>query len=931
LNASIRGAEIVAWRLDGDGWANTFTDNSGKYELSVGSGQWEITVYRPYDKIVNWTYDKAPKKVKFANNSDRVSKTVNFIVNRMGEGKITGIINIPEGLSDYASSIWIDAFSPDGIGNWANPEANGSFTIPLESGQYELSVWLDPELFKGYGSPEPKLVRVGKTESNVGTIELSLFNSTIYGVVQTLTGSPLGNAEVWAWSESGGWTSDITDTNGNYELKVAPGRWEVGFNPPMPADGSESPYLLEPPKRVKVGEGDKSLNFSVRKALSNVEGVVLGSSGVPIADLNAWAYAREADDGSGNDEFFEVLAEVPLSPRGTFTFPGMPGTYAVGLWLPPGSAYSFPDEQILTLSESGQLTDLAGTSLSKIEFHLEKIDSYLQGSLIDKDTNETISGLVGEIYAMRTDKDGWQSSAIESNGTYSMLLPEGNWIVDYYLEYDELNRKYPQQAPVSLDVNIEQGQIATGDFVLSAAAASISGNIVYDSSDENVTDTTLYVWAYREGTSALPSYWNEVETDDNGVFSLSVLQGGQYEIGVILSNDLREDGYLEPVTKMVKMTNSIKAGVEFRLAQPSQENYLSGIVLDESSNPLAGALVYAWTFDGRESSSYANSSGEFNMSVPGGVVWRLGAEFSEFDSEDNEILYLTTKEEQGDLRTDDYKTDITIVLERPAFVVPDGISITFDPSKDFTTTLPDGTELTIPGGASNVASSVEEVRIVVTPTAKGLAKSGNEKPANYGYSIDLFDDKGKKVEGNFKKDVILSIPIDTEAANASGLDIDNFEGMYFSSTKNAWEKAKTSTWNKETGKLVLTTDHFSLYAGVAPPEMSDLAKDVNSTLVDTTTGDWYNSTWFGPFFDAKDGWIYHVDMHWLYVSNDVSELGTENFWLYSPSLGWMWTGADFFNVNNTEKSFLYSYERTSWLHLDPSQGYYIYDTQTWID
>ncbi|MFZ9047144.1 MAG: hypothetical protein ACO2ZZ_14920, partial [Cyclobacteriaceae bacterium] len=257
--------------------------------------------------------------------------------------------------------------------------------------------------------------------------------------------------------------------------------------------------------------------------------------------------------------------------------------------------------------------------------------------------------------------------------------------------------------------------------------------------------------------------------------------------------------------------------------------------------------------------------------------------------------------------------------------------ITFDPSKDFTTTLPDGTELTIPGGASNVASSVEEVRIVVTPTAKGLAKSGNEKPANYGYSIDLFDDKGKKVEGNFKKDVILSIPIDTEAANASGLDIDNFEGMYFSSTKNAWEKAKTSTWNKETGKLVLTTDHFSLYAGVAPPEMSDLAKDVNSTLVDTTTGDWYNSTWFGPFFDAKDGWIYHVDMHWLYVSNDVSELGTENFWLYSPSLGWMWTGADFFNVNNTEKSFLYSYERTSWLHLDPSQGYYIYDTQTWID
>ena len=74
-----------------------------------------------------------------------------------------------------------------------------------------------------------------------------------------LVGSPLGNAEVWAWSESGGWASDVTDTNGNYELNVAPGRWEIGFNPPVPADGSESPYLMEPPKSIKVGEGSKTL------------------------------------------------------------------------------------------------------------------------------------------------------------------------------------------------------------------------------------------------------------------------------------------------------------------------------------------------------------------------------------------------------------------------------------------------------------------------------------------------------------------------------------------------------------------------------------------------------------------------------------------------------------------------------------------------
>ena len=62
------------------------------------------------------------------------------------------------------------------------------------------------------------------------------------------------------------------------------------------------------------------------------------------------------------------------------------------------------------------------------------------------------------------------------------------------------------------------------------------------------------------------------------------LQGGKYEVGVILSNDLREDGYLEPAIQKFKMSTSTKTGLEFRLAQPAQENYLSGTVVDGSGN-----------------------------------------------------------------------------------------------------------------------------------------------------------------------------------------------------------------------------------------------------------------------------------------------------------------------------------------------------------
>ena len=203
--------------------------------------------------------------------------------------------------------------------------------------------------------------------------------------------------------------------------------------------------MVEPPKRVKVGEGTKTLNFTVRKAASNVEGVVYGPTGAQVADLNAWAYARESNDRNDSDEFFEVLAEFHFL-RGTFSFPGLPEPT---LWV---FGYHLvvithmPSEQLLTLTDAGDLTDENGSSLSKIEFSLSKVDSYVTGSIVDKDTNNSITGLVGEVYAMRIDGDGWQYTEIETNGTYSMLLPPGKWLMEYYLEYDEQDRKYPSQS-----------------------------------------------------------------------------------------------------------------------------------------------------------------------------------------------------------------------------------------------------------------------------------------------------------------------------------------------------------------------------------------------------------------------------------------------------------------------------------------------------
>ena len=248
-NSPVPNAEVVAWREEGEGWSSTFTEEDGSYELTAGPGKWEITVYRPFNEKVDWVYEAAPKRVKFSDDSTRQTETKNFTVSKISGGQITGSIALPDGVTyaELAKYVTIDAFDPEGRGNWGQPDGDGNFSIPLQPGQYELSLWIDPQL-KGFGSPPIRFVRVGKEEFNVGVLQLSSRDKTLSGVVSTDSGKLLPNVEVWAWSEEGGWVSDTTNVSGEYSLSVSPGRWEVGFELPMPEDGSESPYLPSPLK-----------------------------------------------------------------------------------------------------------------------------------------------------------------------------------------------------------------------------------------------------------------------------------------------------------------------------------------------------------------------------------------------------------------------------------------------------------------------------------------------------------------------------------------------------------------------------------------------------------------------------------------------------------------------------------------------------------
>ena len=927
-NNTVSGAEVVAWREEGEGWSSILTESDGSFELVAGPGKWEVTVYRPHNQKVDWIYDQAPKRVGFKEDADKESKTVNFTVKRAAGGKIKGSIALPAGQSswgDINQYVSVDAFDHEGRGNWGELDANGSFEIPLQPGNYEVSVWVSPEL-KGLGSPKVEFVRIRKETVDLGVLNLTSRDSKIEGIVQTDDGNFLPNVEVWAWSEKGGWVSDVTNVNGAYSLAVSPGRWEVGFEIPEAEDGSAPPYLQEPPKRVRVFSDKEApkIDFKVRSAKASVKGMVYGPSGKPVTDIDAWAYARSPkDDETGFDE---ILADVPVDSRGQFSFPGIPGNYYVGLWLPPGSGYVIPGEQLLSLDLNGTLSDSNGSTIDEISFKLEANDAIVSGTL--KLSGSALSGLSGEVHAAKGDGGGWQSAPIEDNGTYSLTLSPGRWMLGYFIESDEVEgRNLPKHPPEPIEVKAIKGQSVTQDFTITSADAKISGTIL----DENGSQITepVFVWAYREATDTFDEFWVEVETEANGSYTLPVLPGGEYEVGVILPDDLRKNDYLEPAETTIDLSET-SSDLNMSLGKLKEENFVEGTIIDEQGNKLEEAFVYAWSDDGRVIEGETDANGSFKLNVPKGVVWHIGADYGETDDNGTETIYVSEIELDADLRDSETQSGLNLTLKKPDFEVPDGTSGTFDPSKDFVTKLPDGTEVTIPGGAANVSSDETSVRAVVTPTAKGLTKSANDQPTSYAYSIELFDSSGKKVEGNFKKDVILKIPVDRNATLSKGLDPNNLEAKFYSTTKNSWDALKSSTYDKNASVIYATTDHFTNIATVSSADVSDLAKGL--TKIDATnSGEWYNLDWFGNFYDGSSGWVYHETHGWLYTADADSG----NFWFYDAELGWFWTGSSHYNVSSdSQGEFIYSSTHAEWLYFTTENGkrkFYRYSDTKWIN
>ena len=94
--------------------------------------------------------------------------------------------------------------------------------------------------------------------------------------------------------------------------------------------------------------------------------------------------------------------------------------------------------------------------------------------------------------------------------------------------------------------------------------------------------------------------------------------------------------------------------------------------------------------------------------------------------------------------------------------------------------------------------------------------------------------------------------------------------------------------------------------------------------------DWWTSPWFGSFFLAKNGWLRHESLGWLYSAGD----GVGGVWLWQENIGWLWTGEGihpylfghgsggwhYFMGEVGGRVFLYRYADGAWIDVEEGKG-----------
>ena len=351
--------------------------------------------------------------------ADYLSATIQGpTVSATDKATVSGAVKDAAGATVAGAGVYI--YSSDLTRNYGlTTDNSGLFKIVIPEGKYFA------ELYPPYGrndliKPAPVEFSVSKGESKTLNLTFGASPKIIKGKVVFADTRAVTDAEVGAYSsESGQWTSALTDLEGNYSLKVGGGTWKVGIHPKDPANAkwSYSGDYKEISFAKDATSETKIINFTVTAASAVLYVKTVDDLGQPVDSAGIIIDQVSSGQDSTLTPHSPDYKKSDAKGEASFNLPA--GTYYLRGYLDPARGYINPFEQKISI--------LSGETKSTIIIFKRKIT--VSVSVI---TGRTLT-VNGEVIANSfvwawSESGGYNETRSDANGGFVLnLAPNQKW------------------------------------------------------------------------------------------------------------------------------------------------------------------------------------------------------------------------------------------------------------------------------------------------------------------------------------------------------------------------------------------------------------------------------------------------------------------------------------------------------------------------
>jgi hypothetical protein len=490
----------------------------------------------------------------------------------------------------------------------------GGYILPAPPGTYMLVTCRSNYVADMAAAPVLTLAASQTLTTNLSLLKAT---SSISGQVADATAATgLGGVLLPVQSDEGRLAIAFTDTNGNFNVPVTSGNWNVNAD-------------------------DMALIIHGCLGLQNKTHVAAGTTGVllTVPEATALIYGRVRTDGGNPLVGLDVYANDDNSLYETDAYTDANGNYVIGvLGLGLDDAWSVQannDYQFTNyvFSSQGGNASLDAGQAQLLNFTARLAANVISGFVQDGSGNAITEV---ELYAF-ADLNGtnYQTGAdTDDNGHYSMNIPNGSWYVGINRNGgdDSLDNRLGRGdylAPANQLVTISQND-ATKNLVVYAVSNHITGHV--QANGTNIVNVEVEAYATLNGIS----YFQAAGTDSSGNYSLGVVNA-DWTVGVNCSGDTDNNGnnlddilgsgnYQCPASQDVVINNN-DGTADFTVLSGSGTGQISGYVMDAEGNPVMSVTVYVNDGGANNYSAATDASGYYSFAVGNGG-WNIGVDCS---------------------------------------------------------------------------------------------------------------------------------------------------------------------------------------------------------------------------------------------------------------------------------------------------------------